>query len=174
MTTEIQRAVERARQTLAEGQYTLPIDVHQIARDHNLTVIEQELEEHISGLLVIKDGQGTIAVNKSHHLNRQRFSIAHEIGHYLLHTPGNGVFIDATPVFFRDTISREGRSLDEIAANTFAAELLMPRQALDDILRDEPLDAFDDVALRRVATVFGVSVQALTIRLTRLGLISIE
>jgi Zn-dependent peptidase ImmA (M78 family) len=173
MTREIQRATELAQQTLARGAYVLPIDVHQVARDLGLVVIEQELEEHISGLLVIKDGQGTIAVNKAHHLNRQRFSIAHEIAHYLLHAPGSGVFIDATPVFFRDTISHEGRSLEEIAANTFAAELLMPHPKLLEILHQEPLDAFDDNALRRVAGIFGVSAQALTIRLTRLGLISI-
>jgi Zn-dependent peptidase ImmA (M78 family) len=173
MTSAIQRATEQAQQILARGVYTPPIDVHQVARDLGLVVIEQDLEDHISGLLVIKDSQGTIAVNKSHHLNRQRFSIAHEIGHYVLHAPGGGVFIDATPVFFRDTISQEGRSLEEIAANTFAAELLMPHAQLLEILRREPLDAFDDGALRRVAGMFGVSAQALTIRLTRLGLISI-
>lgn len=174
MKFEIQRATELAQQTLARGTYTLPIDVHQVAHDLGLEVIEQELEEQISGLLVIKDGRGTIAVNKSQHLNRQRFSIAHEIAHYLLHAPGSGVFIDATPVFFRDSISHEGRSLDEIAANTFAAELLMPHNQVLAVLRDEPLDAFDDSLLRRVAAMFGVSVQALTIRLTKLGLISME
>jgi Zn-dependent peptidase ImmA (M78 family) len=172
MTLEINRAAEAAQRVLASHPYTLPIDVHQIAQDQGLTVIEQELEEHISGLLVIKDGKGTIAVNKSHHLNRQRFTVAHELGHYLLHGPGGGVFIDATPVFFRDMISHEGRSLEEVAANTFAAELLMPRQQVMELLRQEPIDAFDDLALRRIANMFGVSAQALTIRLTKLNLIS--
>ncbi len=172
MTVAVRRATEAAQKLLAEGQYQIPINVHQIALDLGLDVVEQDFEDQVSGVLVIKDGRGVIGVNSNHHRNRQRFTIAHEIGHYRLHHIGR-VFIDATPVFFRDTTSAEGQSPQEIVANAFAAELLMPENKLREILREQPIDAFDENALRSVANQFEVSTQALTIRLTRLGLISL-
>src|SRR6266545_4791055 len=172
MNRETGHAAEAAQRLLEEHQYQIPIDVHQVARDLGLTVVEQDLEDQVSGVLVIRANGGTIGVNKNHHINRQRFTIAHECGHYRLHHTGK-VFIDATPVFFRDTTSAEGQSPQEIVANAFAAELLMPENKLREILREQPIDAFDENALRSVANQFEVSTQALTIRLTRLGLISL-
>jgi Zn-dependent peptidase ImmA (M78 family) len=49
---------------------------------------------------------------------------------------------------------------------------LMPEQKLHELLHEQSIDAFDEVALRHVANLFGVSTQALTIRLAPLGLIS--
>jgi Zn-dependent peptidase ImmA (M78 family) len=172
MSRETDPAAEAAQLLLEEHQYQLPIDVHQVARDLGLTVVEQDLEDEVSGVLVIGASGGIIGVNKNHHINRQRFTIAHECAHYHLSHTGK-VFIDAMPVFFRDTISAEGQSSQEIEANRFAAALLMPKQKLHEILREQPVDAFDEIALRRMANIFGVSTQALTIRLTRLGLISL-
>lgn len=172
MSAENQKAVTAAQNLLRQHQYSIPVDVHQVALDLGLTIVERDLEDQVSGMLVIKRIGGIIAVNEHHHPNRQRFTIAHEIGHYQLHRDDNNVFIDATRVFFRDTASAEGHHLQEIVANTFAAELLMPEQHIREILRNQPIDAFDDTAVRRIATQFGVSSQALTIRLTRLdGLI---
>jgi Zn-dependent peptidase ImmA (M78 family) len=175
MNQEPGHAAEAAQRLLEQHHYEIPIDVHQVARDLGLTVIERDLEDEVSGMLVVKRGVGTIVVNQNHHLNRQRFTIAHEIAHSELHREHTDkqVFIDATPVFFRDTISTEGRSLQEIAANSFAAALLMPEEKLRELLRGQPIDAFDEVALRRLANLFGVSTQALTIRMTRLGLTSL-
>ncbi len=172
MSSEIEKAIETAQCILKKHQYGIPVNVRQIALDLGLTVIERHLEDQVSGMLVIKKIGGTIAVNQNHHPNRQRFTIAHEIGHYQLHRGDSEVFIDTTSVFFRDTTSAEGRSLQEIAANTFAAELLMPEQNMRKILRERLIDAFDDAVIRQIANQFGVSSQALTIRLTRLdGLI---
>lgn len=167
MNSETRRAIETAKELLKDYQYSIPIDVHQIALNLGLTVIERDLEDQVSGMLVIKKGRGTIAVNENQHPNRKRFTIAHEIGHYQLHRDQNHVFIDVTPVFFRDTNSAEGRSWEEIAANRFAAELLMPEKDMREILHNQPIDVFDDAAIRRIASQFGVSSQALTIRLTR-------
>jgi Zn-dependent peptidase ImmA (M78 family) len=49
----------------------------------------------------------------------------------------------------------------------------MPRQKLHEILHEQLIDAFDEIALRRIAALFGVSTQALTIRMARLNLISL-
>jgi Zn-dependent peptidase ImmA (M78 family) len=85
---------------------------------------------------------------------------------------GSGeVFVDRSPVFFRDETSSSGVKWQEMDANAFAAELLMPSEDLKQQLNEWPIDAFDDMSIRRLAARFGVSAQALTIRLTRLGLV---
>lgn len=166
-------AVRKARQVLDDLGYEIPVDVEALAKAHGVTVVEHELEDSVSGVLMIKDSRGIIVVNGGHHPNRRRFSIAHELGHYLLHPDAGSVFVDRSPVFFRDRESSEGIKQHEIDANAFAAELLMPEKDLIAQLNDRPIDAFDEVSVHRLAARFGVSAQALTIRLTRLDLVTL-
>lgn len=160
-----------ANELLAYWDQRLPVDVSNIAKHVGLIIREEALEDEISGMLVLKDSVSVIVVNKLHHVHRQRFTIAHELGHFLLHRNENKVFIDTTPVFFRDTVSSEGQKQQEIDANAVAAALLMPEQTVKDLMNNKVLDAFDDAAIHRLAKRFGVSVQAMTIRLTKLKLI---
>jgi Zn-dependent peptidase ImmA (M78 family) len=164
------KAVAEARRLLKEHGTTLPIDIAAIVKRLGVGVRLQPMEESVSGMLVIRDGRATIGVNQSHHPNRQRFTLAHELGHYLLHSKRTQVFVDSSTMFFRDGLAAEGIDKVEIDANAFAAELLMPEGVLRDITRHQPLDAFDDRAIQSLAVKFGVSVRALTIRLTKLGL----
>ena len=87
----------------------------------------------------------------------------------MLHREEDRVFIDAA-VYFR----REGATAttwtQEKEANAFAAELLLPERRVRDEWRADPIDVFDDVAIKRWADRFGVSPQALLIRLTELDL----
>ena len=61
------------------------VDVENIAKQLNINLILEELDDDVSGFLVIKDKEPTIIVNKLHGKNRRRFTIAHEIGHFKLH-----------------------------------------------------------------------------------------
>lgn len=170
------RSKKTALKILAKYGYKIPIDVESIVESEGISIRQEELEDSVSGMLVIKDDRAVIGVNSAHHPNRRRFTIAHEFGHYLLHRHIAKVFFDESLVFFRDKEASEGKKLQEIEANTFAAELLMPESVLRERIIEQPLDAFDesdDSALRQLATEFEVSPQALTIRLTRLGLISV-
>ncbi len=153
----------------------MPVDVKAIAQTLNIEVQEVKLEDSISAVLVVKEGRAIIGVNSAHNKNRKRFSIAHELGHFLLHskTASSNVFVDPAPVFFRDEHSSTGSDFQEIQANAFAAELLMPASLLKEELRGGRIDAFDDDAIKKIADRFGVSIQALSIRLTNLGLISL-
>lgn len=166
------KPVEVARQLLERFGEQPPIDIEAIVKAHSIAIRRQDLEDSVSGMLVIKDGRTTIGVNENHHPNRQRFTLAHELGHFLLHRSVSNIFIDASTIFFRDGASSDGSKTQEIDANAFAAELLMPEKQLREIINNQPLDAFDEGAVRRLAAQFGVSAQALTIRLTRLGLIN--
>lgn len=148
----------------------VPVDVERIARAHGLEVTYRPMEETVSGMLVIKERRAIACINARHHPHRRRFTLAHELGHYLLHREQARVFIDASPIFFRDERASEGTDHREVEANRFAASLLMPEAALRELVGTGPLDLFDERAVQRLAMRFGVSPQAMTIRLAMLGL----
>lgn len=166
------RAKQVARQIFERSGATLPVDVARIAHEQGLALRAQPLEPSVSGMLVIKEGQAIIGLNEAHHPHRQRFTIAHELGHYLLHRQVASVFIDA--VYYRDAAASGGSQAQEIEANAFAAELLMPERVLREQFGQHDLDLVDDALIRQLASRWGVSGQALTIRLTALGLITVE
>ncbi len=150
------------------NMYQLPVNVYELAHIMNIPVHLRVLEEDVSGVLVVNNGKATIGINANQHPNRQRFTTAHELGHFILHRPISGVFVDRT--FRRDYTSSNGTTLEEIQANAFAAALLMP----EELLRNEigSLDLYDAEAVTNISEWLGVSEQALVIRLTRLGFIS--
>ena len=113
-----------------------------------------------------------IGVNWLHHPNRQRFTIAHEIGHFVLHR--GGTYIDkGTYARFRDLESGSGTKREEREANQFAAELLMPRHLVETLLQSQHLDPGDDGSLNRLAEEFEVSALAMSFRLANLGFLKL-
>jgi Zn-dependent peptidase ImmA (M78 family) len=135
-----------------------------------------DLDDDISGaLLPISEGKWLILVNKDHPITRQRFSVAHELGHLFLHQY-RVPHADRT-MKLRDAQSSQGSAFEEIEANQFAAELLMPRElllkALDGhVIEYEPDNAKDASSLNNLvkglAKRFKVSEQAMMIRLSSL------
>ncbi|HEY4248477.1 MAG TPA: ImmA/IrrE family metallo-endopeptidase [Lacunisphaera sp.] len=108
-------------------------------------------------------------MNANHSEARQRFTIAHELGHFFLHA-GDPVFVDQSFVMMRDTASSEGEKVEEREANLFAAELLMPAKLIVKEVEDmDDIDIVDDGKIGRLADKFGVSVQAMSFRLANLG-----
>ena len=153
-----------------------PVNLAKIARRLNVEVVKQDAAEHISGMLINAGvGKALIGVNAKHHPNRQRFTIAHEFGHFLLHK-FDGVHFDGKntglQINFRDEKSSTGEDLVEREANLFAAELLMPRRLLEiDIAKigDFSLVDKEDRTLKDLAERYKVSVRAITFRLSYLG-----
>lgn len=147
-----------------------PVDVGAIAEGEGLQIVYHELEDSVSGMLVRHQDLATIAINVRHHENRQRFTLAHELGHFQLHKDLPDVFVDDYMVHFR----ADAPSLDlrEAEANEFAAALLMPQSMLKRDLNDGPIDALDEDAVKVLAQRYRVSVQALTIRLVRLDFVT--
>ena len=164
------RAQWAAREVLDRFGTDVPVDAATIAVAHGIEVRFQELEDEVSGMLLVRDDCTVIGINAHHHPNRQRFSIAHELGHFLLHREEERFFIDAA-VFFRSEGATPATWKQEREANAFAAELLLPRDAVTAAVRSTPFDPHDEAAVRRMADRVGVSAQALTIRLAELDLI---
>src|SRR5574343_593310 len=74
--------------------FMAPIDLKKLTQKLNIEVIGEELDENISGFLVCKNGKSTVVLNKSHHKNRKRFTLAHEIGHFILHKGDDELFLE--------------------------------------------------------------------------------
>jgi Zn-dependent peptidase ImmA (M78 family) len=164
-------------QLLREHNVTAPeVPVSAIAESLGIEIRRDDADEGRSGFLVrhTDSGRAVIGVNDRHPKPRQRFTIAHELGHYLLHE-GELVHFDAERPGFRVNLRSEGTSSDmEREANLFAAELLMPSRFLERDKRIVELDLLEPSSadiLQSVAKDYGVSVQALTYRLANLGLI---
>lgn len=150
-----------------------PVPVEAIATAEGLHLKYHDLEENVSGLLIDQAPTLVIAINSMHHPNRQRFTIAHELAHYSLHRGDPTVFVDKSLVHFRSDPGPSDRfDRREAEANHFAACLLMPEALLKADLRSRSIDLLDDLPIRKLATKYQVSIQALSIRLERLGLIS--
>lgn len=166
-----QTAKTRPAEILAEWmQLKPPVDVAFLAEKAGVNLVYDELDDDVSGFLVKKKGKVFLAVNSNHHPNRQRFSIAHELGHYYLHLNSSStVFIDKT-VYYRNVDSSSGKYQQEIEANAFAADLLMPRDMLEKEL-EKFGEELTDMDIYRLANRFGVSQQAMELRLQNLGLI---
>ena len=157
------------------GVISPPIPVEQIAQNLGAEVCYMpfEGEGEVSGMLYRDLDQKVIGVNSLHHPNRQRFTIAHEVAHLLLHK-GTGIPIDKTLfINLRDTASSKATDPNEIEANRFAAELLMPRQMLLNDVKDQGIDLENEDDLLNLARRYRVSIQAFTFRLANVGLVSL-
>lgn len=141
----------------------LPVDPEAIAKSMGIRVVPEFDLGGASGLIELeRDGLATIYYDMTEAPVRQRFTIAHEIGHYAL---GH---LDRYQTRFRDT-SANFRTYQadpsETAANQFAADLLMPER----IVRYAVLDkGVQDVG--RLANLFFVSQVAMGYRMKNLGL----
>lgn len=157
-------------------QKRIPIHLDEIAEYLEIDVLYEDLEDEMSGFLLVKNGLASAAINDNHHVNRQRFTLAHEIGHYCLHVDeqiDEDMFVDRL-VFNRDKSASKGEIKNEIEANKFAAELLMPSQMLRNHIARlySNKDLEDDETISALANDFKVSTTAMGYRLGGLGLVS--
>jgi Zn-dependent peptidase ImmA (M78 family) len=146
----------------------VPVSVDKIAKAVGAQVVFSPLDDELSGMVLVKGDRMLIGVNSLHHPNRQRFTIAHEIGHLELHRRfiTDKIHVDKKfTVLMRDPNSATGTDRLEIEANRFAAELLMPEWAVRRLLERELIDIDDDRTVADLAKKFRVSRQALQYRL---------
>lgn len=139
-----------------------PIDPFLIAKQLGIKVLSAQLPKEISGGFLKRAGYDpVILVSKEDSEFRQRFTCAHELGHYYRHKNDEA---DIDLVEYRGPLSATGQNEDEIFANQFAAALLMP----EDAVRNSWKTHKSETAL---VEEFKVSLDAITFRLKNLGLI---
>lgn len=159
------------------------VDVENIAELCEIKVSYKKLD--VSGTCILYHSQAKygssddsdtrlIIINKDESRPFQRFTIAHELGHIILGHEGVS-FMDATCEKYSDLIKRA----NELSANTFATELIMPeillRDVIDDSIKNLGFDSksmFSDADIDMISyyasNAMGVSISALKYRLKSL------
>lgn len=137
----------------------IPVDVRALGAALGLKIIASNLDDDVSGKIE-RDWRGDfiITVNLNHSETRKRFTIAHEIAHYVLHRDkiSDGIVDDG---LYRD---KRLSSAVERQANRYAAEILMPWPKVID---DPDFFSGNTVSL---ANRFGVSPAVAEIRVKEL------
>jgi len=154
-----------------------PVPVRKIIEKHGVKIVEHANQAtDISGLLFRHVSEVVIGVNIAHNPARQRFTLAHEFGHFLLHgvSSPDALHIDrGFVVRYRDSTSSQGTDDEEREANLFAAELLMPRQFLQADLAEKAIDLVDNETVEELAARYQVSTQAMAFRLANQGYLTL-
>jgi Zn-dependent peptidase ImmA (M78 family) len=167
-------ARRRAAELLQQARIRrAPVPVDRLARLAGAEIHYEPFDGEVSGLLHRQQhGPIIIGVNSAHATTRQRFTIAHELGHLVLHRDET-FHVDERPVIrFRNQESSQATNAEEVEANQFASELLMPDYLLSKELSRLPADMSPEDAVSVLAKRFQVSEQALTLRLTRSGVLA--
>jgi Zn-dependent peptidase ImmA (M78 family) len=145
-----------------------PLDILEVAEEQfDVPVLVECFDnDRIAGVLLRRPGGDRfVGVNADHHTVRQRFTLAHELGH--LHM-GHQARVDlASDVF------GTGSSPEEVEANYFAAEFLAPRAIVRAWLEEHDLvdRAAEASTVARLALEFGIALPTACFRLERAGAI---
>ncbi len=137
-----------------------PVDPFVIARALDIRVKKIDVDSNVAGGIWAKKGYPPVVfLNSKDHPNRQRFTCAHELGHFYLRQGDDEFeFMD-----YRDSVSATGTDPVEVFANNFAACLLMPEEKVMELAKQ----GFTTI---RMADFFGVSHEAMGWRLENLKL----
>lgn len=148
---------------LTEARKSIPVPVLSLPSLLGLKFHSAFLGSDVSGM-VEKHGNGfLLTVNALDPYTRQRFTVAHELGHYMLHRHLIGDGVDDDRAYRSTQVGKYHNTQigpkEETEANKFAANLLMPRDAIT----RERQRLNEDVAT--MAQLFEVSEHAMSIRM---------
>ncbi|MHC5131411.1 ImmA/IrrE family metallo-endopeptidase [Pseudomonas glycinis] len=149
---------DHQRTVISSHQTNLPVAVGAIAKDLGLTILKSTMPGSISGEIRETEGVITIKVNRHDVKERQRFTIAHEIAHFLLHRErlAGGITDD---VLYRSRLSDDL----EREANRLAADIIMPASLIQEALTMHGALKPDE-RYKKIAELAQVSLAAIKIR----------
>lgn len=159
---------------------SIPIDIETIIKEY--LEIKYEVKPDfknmkVTGSISVQDGAPYIWVNpmKNTSKERKRFTLAHELGHFMLHMAPENDLNNFDPI--TDTVISFNRDdnwdYTEMEANNFAAQLLMPSSSIKEntkkIINLDP-NITKESLVEKLADLFQVSEVAMKFRLTKLGI----
>ena len=168
----------RDRYLATYGGDEVPVPVESIAEDLLGLRIEEANLGECSGMLIPSERlilvNATEAMSGETPTRRHRFTIAHELGHWICHAREAP---EAAPAYCRSQdLSQDTDRALEREANVFGAELLMPegavRTAWEGLPVRDPVSSMREDTVRIVAGAFDVSTSAMWYRLYSFALVS--
>jgi Zn-dependent peptidase ImmA (M78 family) len=141
-----------------------PVKLGQLAAELGVAIKVATMRTGVSGQIAREGNQYVIRVNRNEARERQRFTIGHELAHYLLHRS----VIDSSPDGITDTVLyRSGASERiEYEANRLAADLVMPMDKVEQAVQRDFGGIITEATIESLATRFEVSKAAMEIRLS--------
>ena len=149
--------------------YKVPVDVVEIANAYGINVYVADLSNEISGAIRYNQEakKFEILVNKNNAEVRQRFTIAHELGHYFLHREilkNEEVHID---VLYRSETQTDITTKEqEKEVDYFAGALLINRMIIEKLN--------ENYTVAELAKILKVSSSAMAVRLDILGILWVK
>ena len=142
----------------ASREMSCPLDIERFIKKYNIEVCKEDMDYDISGYVERRGTKWVIGVNKYHSERRQRFTLAHEFAHYILH---KYKFREkhSDKALFR---TREFNTVEQ-EANEFASELLIPQEKFRQYVKDGITKIAD------LSDKFDVSVSAIRYKAYKLG-----
>lgn len=165
----VREAEELADRLLRKGGYFGNVGatpVVTIAKNLGFKTFKEDIaNDNISGNIFVggttEEVYGSdkvIIVGSNEEYAHQRFIIAHELGHYLMDYLGGDVYKNKDKLFTKTYPKINHDSQEEIRADRFAAELLMPKQVFSSqYMKAMIISNFDEsVAIKKIASIFAV------------------
>ena len=149
---------------------SIPVKIIPIVKYYGFSVFRANMPDNESGYIIVSkevvepfNANKVIVYNANHSNKRNRFTVAHELAHYIFHS-------DEEIYAHRDS---GDSGIEEINANSFASALLMPKKEISASVKEAKNDfwgsAPNEYIISRIADEFNVSEQAAEIRLRKLG-----
>ncbi len=150
---------EEERTRIQAFQSEIPVRIGELAKAFGIEVKVSTLDVGISGMILPIASGFKILINKHEPEHRRRFTLAHELAHFLLHRDliGSGI---SDNVLYRSQLS----DAREAEANRLASDILMPAEKVKEIRSEISVSKLAD-AVSLMASRFKVSEEAMRIRL---------
>jgi Zn-dependent peptidase ImmA (M78 family) len=160
-TREWQKIREADRQVLERHLGEVPVKLGAIAKDLGVEVKLSSLPLNVSGQIAKIDGRYEIKINRHESRQRQRFTLAHELAHFLLHRD----IIDGMGGKLTDNVLYRSGAAEhvEYEANRLASQIVMPETALQEAFSRYG-ENLSETTVELLAEQFGVSKAAMEIR----------
>ena len=166
----IEDIAQRVKTQYGDGKLDTPIAT--ILDKVGFKLFLSDLNSDISGLIGVSDSlkakHGTkrvIKINKNESRGHQRFTMAHELGHYIFDYNGKDEYANAY------TLTTRTNDVNEIRANRFAAALLMPQEEFKNRFHTYKKDNYDMTNIIKLLSLdFDVSETAVERRIKELDI----
>lgn len=146
-----------ANEIINDFNIKYPFDIYKFCQQLDIKIIEDDYS--VDAYLFCENGTKAIAINRNiTNVNRRKFIIAHELGHYFIH----GREITFACLNINETFNRY-RKIEETEreANEFASEILLPKKEIIKNLPDRTMNFLD---IERIAQKFEVSLTFASIK----------
>jgi len=158
---EFQNLPEDVRQCIDEYLSEYPVKLGALAKSLGIRVLLSTLPRGTSGQIAQEDEEFVIRINRHEAKYRQRFTLAHEIAHFLLHRDK----IIASGGWSENVLLRSGQPANiEYEANRLASDLVLPSKKLAEATV-QYVGPMTSETIEDLAKKFGVSTAAMEIKL---------